>query len=347
MQSPFHPLGVAAFSSCPASDRGTMRLRLRFDESYGFGDSRRCIMMQVPKNVETVQELAGHIAQQLLPHNTSGHKEPPRLLLDGFHLCPYNEVKEVLRDDEVVDVFPSPADGAEDAAVKGCIGNCSTDALQRGSAVEAKIIPKRTVHFNEEAVSLTPLPKSSFNSTTSSNPLPPPTIRFPRAGLHVNAETAGLFPAYYAEASAAAAAAMTAGTVDAATWLYQGEHVTEVAKDLIKDLDTAKGLLGADRFKDILIHLQMSDSHSAYSVACSAKALALADEVPLPPDDLSIPEEERPLKILKNAKLSLRNDLLWNVIGWAKGLDSQQALERRFPAFKDTAQTKAQLLKLR
>lgn len=152
------------------------------------------------------------------------------------------------------------------------------------------------------------------------------------------AETAALFPAYYN------ARAPSVGKLDAATALHQGSQATEVMLALINHLDAAEELLGSQRFQDILVHVKVCDARAADSVASLAKALALADEVPLPEDDLSLPEDERPRKILKNAKLALRNALLWQCIGWAKGLDSQEALAKRFPAFKDAAQTRAQLI---
>lgn len=154
------------------------------------------------------------------------------------------------------------------------------------------------------------------------------------------ADTARIFPQFTAQKNAAAAA----GRTDAASVLLVGTHSTEVVIVLSKDLDAARDLLGAERFKDVLRNLEFGEEYAAKCAACTAQALALADEVPLPAEDESIPEEQRPRKLLKNAKLALRNALLWRCIGWAQGLDSQEALEKRFPAFKDAAQTRAQLI---
>ena len=60
---------------------------------------------------------------------------------------------------------------------------------------------------------------------------------------------------------------------------------------------------------------------------------------------MTIPEEQRPRKLLKNAKLALRNSYLWACIGWAKGIDCEAALVNRCPATtKDPTQTRAQLI---
>ena len=163
-------------------------------------------------------------------------------------------------------------------------------------------------------------------------------------GRGVCVDTVAMFPVFISQAAAMASSAAAFGIIDVASSVYQGNHPTDVMQALTKDLDAARGLLGANRFQEVCRYLQLSEARAADSAAAIAKAWALADEVPLPPEDVTIPEAQRPRKLLKNAKLSLRNAFLWAIIGWAKGIDCLEALQNRFPAFKDEAQTKSQLI---
>lgn len=119
-------------------------------------------------------------------------------------------------------------------------------------------------------------------------------------------------------------------------------HATDSMVELVKSLAWARKILQEERFANIMAQLQLSEKYSVDSAAAMAKALELADEVPLPEDDLSIPEDQRPLKILKNAKRALRNMFIWVCIGWAKGLDSIEAISYLFLPHKE--QTRAQLV---
>lgn len=66
-------------------------------------------MVHVPDHAHTIRDLASHISRLLELNLRGGNGEVPQLSLDGF-LIPYGEeVREVLRDDEVVDVEPLDA----------------------------------------------------------------------------------------------------------------------------------------------------------------------------------------------------------------------------------------------
>lgn len=146
-----------------------------------------------------------------------------------------------------------------------------------------------------------------------------------------------IFPPYLSPMSTA-----VPGPCDAAACLLQRPHATESMIELMKALVLSKELLCEDRYANIMLQVQLSEKRSAESAAALAKALEIADEVPLPADDPSIPEEQRPRRILKNAKRALRNVFLWVCIGWAKGLDSLEALLYMFPQYQE--QLKAQLV---
>mmetsp|Transcript_34263 Transcript_34263/g.95611 ORF Transcript_34263/g.95611 Transcript_34263/m.95611 type:complete len:382 (-) Transcript_34263:137-1282(-) len=63
-------------------------------------------MVHVPDHVHLVGELAGHISRLLELNLRGGNAELPQLLLDGY-LVPHGEdIRQVLRDDEVLDVEP-------------------------------------------------------------------------------------------------------------------------------------------------------------------------------------------------------------------------------------------------
>jgi hypothetical protein len=162
-----------------------------------------------------------------------------------------------------------------------------------------------------------------------------------------DAET--LFPKFFSHFRTRQCASNSRNCPDATSALLSPGLATTLAVcELIQDLQPARGLLGETRFRAILRQLQMSEMYAAESAACTALALQLADEVPVKKEteeESKRPIEERPLKLLKNAKLRLRNSLLFRVIGWAQGIDSKQALEDRFPKLRDAAQTRAQMIK--
>lgn len=83
-----------------------MRLRLRCGAVYKLGDLQWC-MVHVPDSVLTIKDFAGHVARLLELNLHGGNAEPPQILLDGFLVPHDEEVREVLRDDEVIDVEPA------------------------------------------------------------------------------------------------------------------------------------------------------------------------------------------------------------------------------------------------
>lgn len=86
-----------------------MRLRLRCSTAFSLGDLQWS-MVHVPDHVRTAGDLAGHISRLLDLNLRGGGAHLPQLLLDGF-LIPHGEdVRQVLRDDEVLDV--EPGDGS-------------------------------------------------------------------------------------------------------------------------------------------------------------------------------------------------------------------------------------------
>lgn len=89
-----------------------MRLRLKCSSAYKLGDLQWC-MVHVPEQLHTVRDLAVHISNllELDEHREggAGKAAPPQLLLEGFLVPHEEEVRAVLRDDEVVDVEPFEA----------------------------------------------------------------------------------------------------------------------------------------------------------------------------------------------------------------------------------------------
>mmetsp|Transcript_36430 Transcript_36430/g.64720 ORF Transcript_36430/g.64720 Transcript_36430/m.64720 type:complete len:369 (-) Transcript_36430:84-1190(-) len=94
-----------------------MRLRLRCGASYRLGDLQWC-MVHVPENVLTVKDFAGHVARLLELNLHGGTVELPQILLDGFLVPHDEEVREVLRDDEVIDIEPTDGNKVGSPATK-------------------------------------------------------------------------------------------------------------------------------------------------------------------------------------------------------------------------------------
>lgn len=128
--------------------------------------------------------------------------------------------------------------------------------------------------------------------------------------------------------------------------LSAGLKPTAAMAGLITDLNAAQGYFGCDNFQQILRHISTSEAQTAQSVQSLANALVVADTVPLPElqdvryKHLSV--EVHPANVLKRAKLALRNSLVWRCIGWAQGMESEEAVADRFPIFR-SEQTRAQL----
>lgn len=87
-----------------------MRLRLRCVSAYDLGDLQ-WTMVHVPEHCRTVRDFAAHISRLLELGVRGGNAHPPRLLLEGFLVPHDEEVRSVLRDDEVVDVEPCDGTG--------------------------------------------------------------------------------------------------------------------------------------------------------------------------------------------------------------------------------------------
>ena len=154
-----------------------------------------------------------------------------------------------------------------------------------------------------------------------------------------NPETLLRFSKYFMQASSA-----ESEQLDPASASTRVGTASDSMQALVKHVDAAKELLSQERVKRIIEQVQVSDAHAAESAAALARALEFADELPLPMDDTTVSEERNPRKIVKNAKRALRNVFLWACIGWAKGLDSLEALENRFPQGGKAQETRAQLL---
>lgn len=75
-------------------------------------------MVHVPDSVLTIKDFAGHVARLLELNLHGGNAEPPQILLDGFLVPHDEEVREVLRDDEVIDVEPAEPGANGDLSVK-------------------------------------------------------------------------------------------------------------------------------------------------------------------------------------------------------------------------------------
>mmetsp|Transcript_114426 Transcript_114426/g.323482 ORF Transcript_114426/g.323482 Transcript_114426/m.323482 type:complete len:516 (-) Transcript_114426:121-1668(-) len=80
-----------------------MRLRLRCSSAYALGDFQWA-MVHVPEHALSVGDFAGHVSRLLELNLHGGDGELPQLLLDGFLVPHGEELRVVLRDDEVVDV---------------------------------------------------------------------------------------------------------------------------------------------------------------------------------------------------------------------------------------------------
>jgi len=86
-----------------------MRLRVRCSSAYVLGDLQWC-MVHVPEHIRTIRDLAGHVSRLLELNLRGGNGTEPCVSMGGF-LVPYGEeVRDVLRDDEIVDVAPLVAD---------------------------------------------------------------------------------------------------------------------------------------------------------------------------------------------------------------------------------------------
>lgn len=113
-----------------------MRLRLRCSSAYKLGDLQWC-MVHVPDSVLTVKDFAGHAARLLELNLHGGNAEPPQILLDGFLVPHDEEVREVLRDDEVIDVEP-----AEPGQASGLsLPKRGHEALETAPAKRPKVAP--------------------------------------------------------------------------------------------------------------------------------------------------------------------------------------------------------------
>jgi len=82
-----------------------MRLRVKCSSAYLLGDLQWC-MVHVPEHIRTIRDFAGHVSRLLELNVRGGNGTEPQVSMGGF-LIPYGEeVRIVLRDDEIVDVAP-------------------------------------------------------------------------------------------------------------------------------------------------------------------------------------------------------------------------------------------------
>lgn len=85
-----------------------MRLRMRCSQAYALGDLQWC-MVHVPEHIRTIRDLAGHVSRLLELNLRGGKGTEPQVSVDGFLISYCEEVRSVLRDDEVVDIAPMGA----------------------------------------------------------------------------------------------------------------------------------------------------------------------------------------------------------------------------------------------
>ena len=117
-----------------------------------------------------------------------------------------------------------------------------------------------------------------------------------------------------------------------------------VPVDVARALEEVAPHFQVERTRRIINSLQLSEISAAESAAFAALALAEADEVPVPPPPPGVEPEDSPRKVVKRAKLAIRNCLLLRIVGWAQGIETQGTVDDRCPAVKDAAQTRAQLV---
>lgn len=92
----------------PAAISSAMRLRVKCSSAYVLGDLQWC-MVHVPEHIRSIRDLAGHVSRLLELNVRGGNGTEPQVSMDGY-LIPYGEeVRNVLRDNEVVDVAPMGA----------------------------------------------------------------------------------------------------------------------------------------------------------------------------------------------------------------------------------------------
>lgn len=193
-------------------------------------------------------------------------------------------------------------------------------------------IVKTWKHHQWATTGLTTILQEFFQAVTHS-PLPPGPVRSAEsARLSVREEKHGN------------------GGRDARSTLAIGGAMTMEMSRLIETLDAVASVLGEDRYKLILAAILQSENRMAESVAFAHEALQLADKVELDkefePDKTWLEngkeKREGPQRTVKDAKVQLRNLLMFRLIGWAMGFDNLAALENRFPS--GSAQLRAQLL---
>jgi len=123
-------------------------------------------MVHVPDSILTVQDFASHVARLLELNLHGGNAEPPQILLDGFLVPHDEEVREVLRDDEVIDVEPAEPGKA---AIPG-IGSKRPPAVAgEGPGKRAKVAPVMALGWQADAKPKAP-PRTEDSSSEASEP---------------------------------------------------------------------------------------------------------------------------------------------------------------------------------
>ena len=101
---------------------------------------------------------------------------------------------------------------------------------------------------------------------------------------------------------------------------------SEIARDLPKHLYKAKEILGVQRYNDVIRHISNSTDQIVSSTVEAARALAVLGSVTKSEVGPSRDKKE----LLKAAKKSVRDLLIWRCFGITLGLDSKEAWIRSF-----------------
>eukprot|EP00929_Paragymnodinium_shiwhaense_P077126 TRINITY_DN3969_c0_g1_i1.p1 TRINITY_DN3969_c0_g1~~TRINITY_DN3969_c0_g1_i1.p1 ORF type:complete len:464 (+),score=163.97 TRINITY_DN3969_c0_g1_i1:112-1503(+) len=117
-----------------------MRLRLRCGSAYALGDFQ-CAMLHVPEHCVSVGDFANHVVRLLDLNSRGGDGGLPQFLLEGFLVPHSEELRIVLRDDEVVSVERGDTLGGIFGAEAG---KRPLAALENGSATPSQGKRQRT-----------------------------------------------------------------------------------------------------------------------------------------------------------------------------------------------------------
>ncbi len=94
---------------------------------------------------------------------------------------------------------------------------------------------------------------------------------------------------------------------------------TELLKTLVRDLDAVKDIIGQARYNEVVRHLNYSNEHASTSYLEAATAYTVLWAP-------NINDDQTSKELLKAAKKSLRNVIIWRACGSVLGLDSRPAM---------------------